>query len=410
MAVNTMTFEQVSTVLNSIHQQVTGQVTIAATDTASFVQQATSTLTYSLDTIYNAINQVLSRTIFSIRPYSSKFRGLEVSEAAWGNHVRKLSIADTAALDDDRYKWPVAYDSTNANPTGNGQSVDPYKIYKPDLLQTNFYGYAVYENAYTLHRDQLEQAFRGPEEMAGLISLILTNRSNKLEQYRENFARYTLANYMGGLIMSEGAGIRGSGMGYIPLLTLYNSATGLSLTSTTVYQPANFKAFCQWCYAYIAKIARFFTERSEQYQTTINNKHIIRHTDYSDQRVYLSAGDMFAFEMMALADTYHDSYLTMVDHEAVSYWQSIGLPGHLDLTCSWLKADGTVDSGDINTTIGLGPILGVIFDRDACGFAQVQEWSAPAYNARGGYTTYWDHATLRCWNDLTEKGVVLMMA
>lgn len=414
MPVNSLTFNQAATVLNSIMAQATGKSDIVATNTAEFVQQAQTALLTGFDTICNSINQVLSRTIFSIRPYDAKFKGLEVSESAWGNHVRKLSIADKDFRDDDRYKWPVGYDASQNPADGNGQSVDPFVINKPDILQTNFYGQNVYENSYTLFRDQLQQAFRGPDEFNEFITLILTNRSNKLEQARENMARMTLTNLIGSCIASDGSA-RGEGMGYIPLLTLYNEATGLSLTKTTVFQPANYRAFIQWAYAYIANVSYMFTERtSDLYQTTVNGKHIPRHTPYEDQRIYLNAYHRFGVEMMALADTYHDSYLKRTKAETVGFWQSPKAQEHINVTPSYLNTNGSIITNVSIETNGedsdYGPVLGVIMDRNAAGYAVTQMWSEPAINARGGYTTYWDHATLRNWNDNTEKAVVLMLA
>lgn len=413
MPVNALNFNQAATVLNSIMAQATGRNDLStAVNTAEFVQQAQTALLTGFDTITNAINQVLSRTIFSIRPYDAKFKGLEVSENAWGNHVRKLSIADKDFQDDDRYKWPVGYDATQNPADGNGQSVDPFVINKPDILQTNFYGQSVYENSYTLFRDQLQQAFRGPDEFNEFVTLILTNRSNKLEQARENMARMTLTNLIGSCIAAEDNNVRGTGMGYIKLLTAYNAATGLSLTATTVFQPANYKPFIQWVYGYIANLSYMFTERtSDLYQTTVNNKHIPRHTPYEDQRIYLNAGHRFAVEMMALADTYHDSYLKKVDGEAVGFWQASKDPQNIKVTANYTTAAGAIASASVDTTAeGYGSVLGVILDRNAAGYAVTQAWSEPAINARGGYTTYWDHATLRNWNDNTEKAVALLLA
>ena len=411
MPVNTLSFEQCSAVLNDIMEQATGQQSLAAVNTSDFVSQAQTALLTGFDTICNAINQVLTRTIFSIRPYSAKFKGLEISEAAWGNHIRKLSIADKDFVDDDRYKWPVGYDANQTPPDGNGQSVDPFIINKPDILQTNFYGSSVFENSYTLTRDQLQQAFSGPEEFGRFVTLVTQNRADKLEQARENMARMVLGNFIGGLYATEAATtIRPTNTATIPLLTLYNQQSGLSLTQQTVYQPANFKGFVQWVYAFVAKIALMFTERSEAFQTIVNGKHIRRHTPYSDQRLYLSAGSRFAFEMQALADVYHDDYLTMADVEPISFWQNITDPDHLMVTANYTIANGTIASSSVDTKTDDAPILGVIMDREAAGFAVTQMWSEPAINARGGYTTYWDHATLRCFNDFTEKGVVLLLA
>ena len=73
MSVNTMTFQQISTVLNSIVQQATGQAAITPTTPGEFVSVANTALALGNDAVMNAISNVLSRTIFSIRPYSAKF-------------------------------------------------------------------------------------------------------------------------------------------------------------------------------------------------------------------------------------------------------------------------------------------------------------------------------------------------
>ena len=91
---NTLTFDQISTVLNDIVKQATGMETMKATDTSSFVAQAQTALLAGNDRIMDSISQVLDRTIFSVRPYSAKFRGLRRTTQQWGNHVRKLGMVD----------------------------------------------------------------------------------------------------------------------------------------------------------------------------------------------------------------------------------------------------------------------------------------------------------------------------
>ena len=69
---NDLTFNQLSTVLNSILLQATGINSISVVDTSSFVTAGQEALKAGYDTLSTAISQVLSRTIFSIRPYTSK--------------------------------------------------------------------------------------------------------------------------------------------------------------------------------------------------------------------------------------------------------------------------------------------------------------------------------------------------
>jgi hypothetical protein len=113
MSVNTLTFEQISTVLNSIVKQATGQASITATTTGDFVSVAQTALSAGNDAVMNAVSNVMSRTIFSIRPYSAKFVGLEKSEPVWGAYMRKLSISNDDWADDEAYDYPVLHHIIN---------------------------------------------------------------------------------------------------------------------------------------------------------------------------------------------------------------------------------------------------------------------------------------------------------
>lgn len=402
MPTNVMNFNQVSTILAEITQQATGQAVIAPINTADFVTVATTALNTGFDPLMNAINQVLSRTIFSVRPYYAKFKGLERSEAAYGNHVRKLSIADRPAVDDDGFKFPVGYDAAQENALGNGQSVDQYVLRKPDILQTNFYGASTFADYFTIFEEQLNSAFTGPDQLASFIGMVMQNASDKQETWNENTSRAILANYIGG-ILDEAQNTR-----VVHLLSEYNTLTGQQLSAQQVYQPANFKAFMQWVYSRIADITAKMTERSQLYQTVINGKPVLRHTPYRNQKVYLYAPARFQTEAQVLADTYHDNYLRLADVETVNFWQSIETPDSISVTPSRIGTNGSVVTAA--SEIEQAGIFGVIFDEEAIGYARVNMRSIPTpLNARGRYTNYWMHTTFKAWNDHTEKGVVLLL-
>lgn len=401
--VNDAVFYQASTILNSIVQQASGQAVITPTNTNEFVTTAQTALKIGTDAIMSAISNVLTRTIFSIRPYTRKFRGMEYDESAWGFHIRKLSIADKAVKNDDGFAYPAGYDSSKAdNPLGNGLSVDMQTINKPSILQTNFYGASVIQDSYTIFRDQMETAFQSPERLMEFVSMVTQNMSDKLEKYREEYARATLANWVGS-ILDEKQAAR-----VVHLLSEYNTATGLALTAQSVYQPENFAPFMRWVYARVAAISAMMTERSEMYQTVVNEMHVMRHTPERDQRVYLFAPAKYNTEAMVLADTYHDNYLTQADTERVNYWQSIETPDSISVKPSYIGTDGAIKTPESN--VEQAGIYGVIMDKEACGYSVVRADSAPApYNARGRYQNTWFNMEMKNFNDLTEKGVVLIL-
>lgn len=401
MSVNTLNFQQISTILTSIVKQATNQTVLTPTDTQEFVSVGQLALRADHDSVMNAISNVIARTIFSIRPYSAKMTGLMMDTFRWGAMLRKLSIVDSDWMDDPAYKWPALFDATQNPPTGNGQSIDPWTIKKPDVVQTNFYGASVYYDQMTIFEDQLETAFTGPEQLGSFLSLIMTNLSNRLELSNEGIRRGLVANAIGSVIDENQTGR------VIHLLTEYNTATGLSLTATTVYQPDNFAPFMKWVYSRVAQICDLFTEMSTMFQTVINGKPVLRHTPYQDQRIYLYAPTRHDIDARVLADTFHDSYLRYADVETVNYWQSIKSPDQINVLPAYTGTDGTVVNGD---AVSQANIFGVIFDRDAMGMTLLdQRVLSSQLNGKGLYRQLYVHAKQRVIMDNSEKIAVLLL-
>lgn len=402
MSVNTLNFEQVSTVLTSIVKQATGQTVLTATDTGSFTSVAQIALRADRDAVMQAISNVISRTIFSIRPYSAKMTGLMMDTFRWGNMLRKLSIADSDWADDPAYKWPALWDAGQVPPSGDGQAIDPWTIKKPNVLQTNFYGASVYFDEMTIFEDQLETAFTGPEQLGSFLSLLMTNLSNRLELSNENIRRGLVANAIASVIDENQAGR------VIHLLTEYNQATGQSYTAQQIYEPANFPAFMKWVYSRVAQISDLFTEMSLKYQTVITGKPVLRHTPYQDQRMYLYAPARHDIDARVLADTYHDSYLRYADVESVNYWQSIDSPDSINVTPAYTDTAGVLKV-PVNP-VSQSDVFGIIFDRDAMGMTLLdQRVLSTPLNTKGLYRNLHVHCKQRVVMDNTEKIAVLLL-
>ena len=174
MAVNELTFEQSSAFLMDLYEQASGKTSpIAVTDTGSFVTVAQATLKCGYDNVINSISQVLGRTIFSVRPYDAKFKGINVNEQRYGAITRKINFIDGALEDDQRL------------PLEDGGSVDMFTINKPKVLQTNFYGGETFQRHVTIFKDQLDVAFQSYEEFSRFLSGVIQNVMDQLEQIRE---------------------------------------------------------------------------------------------------------------------------------------------------------------------------------------------------------------------------------
>ena len=402
MSVNTMTFQQIATVLNSIVTQATGQNQITPTNTAEFVSVGQIALNANRDAVMNAISNVISRTIFAIRPYSAKFAGLEKDLPRWGGYMRKLSIADSDWADDEAYKYPVTYDANQTPADGLGGTVDQWKIKKPNVLQTNFYGQSIYADHVTITEDQLETAFRSPDELGSFLSLIMTNLSNRLEMSNEGLRRGLVCNAIGAM-KAENKAERN-----IHLLTEYNTLTGNTYTAADIYTPSVFPGFMKWMYARVAELTDLFTANSTMFQTVITGKPILRHTPLEMLRVYMYSPMLRQMEARVLADTYHDGFIRYSDVEALPYWQSIQTKDTVKVTPVYTGTDGTVVTAGSAVTVE--NVVGLIFDRDAMGMTILDSrvLSTPV-NTKGLYRNIHVHAKQRVVFDSTEKCALLTL-
>lgn len=388
MAVNTMGIEQAYTLIASLHEMATGQKTVTPTDESSFISVAQATLVNGYDPVLNAISQVIGKTLIAVRPYRRKFGGLEMSAERWGAIIRKINFIDTDPI---------------ANPTFalvDGSPVDQYVVKKPQVLETRYVGSDIWQGQYTIFTRQLDVAFHSAAEFASFMSGLMMHFSNEREQWLENMSRAAVANFIAGKNIIGGDGV-------VHLLTEYNTATGLTLTATTVRQPANFPAFVRWLYARVEELSKKMAERSVLFQQQITGKPIIRHTPVEDQKVYILADFMAHMQAEVLSDTYHDNYLRLADTEAVGYWQAIDTPDALTVTPVYVDNTGAVATG---TSQAMTNVVGVMFDRDAIGYNIYQDTldSSP-YNAKGQYYNLFNNVRVQYQNDFTEKGIVLVL-
>ena len=390
MSVNVMNFEQAATLLTSLHAQATGQSSIVPTDESGFVSMAQATLRAGYDPIINAISQMIGETLVAVRPYNAKLAGLEKTGEQWGGIKRKINFIEGVPEDNK------AYDLVD------GQSVDPFVVKKPKVLETHYYGRDMYSDVYTLFDYQLDTAFSSSSEFARWVSGLMQHFANQREQWLEDMRRALISNFIAAKYTADG----GTGDMVVHLLTEYNAATGGSFTSTTIKDPANFAGFTRWLYARMNTLARMMSERSEKYQQRITGKPIMRHTPAEDLKAYMLAEYKDMIDAMGLAVTYNDNYLKTADTEGISYWQGIENADEIQVTPAYINTDGAIAAA---SPVTLTDVVGVMFDRDACGYHIYRDKITAQRNERASYTTMFPLVEVQLMNDITEKGIVLVL-
>lgn len=396
-SVNSMDFMQASTLLNALRKQMTGQSSLAAADESTFVSVATSLLQMGADPVMNAISQMVGRTIYSIRPYSAKLGSIQVDSQRWGYITRKLAIADKDFTDDSGFNLV------------DGQSVDMYTVNKPNVLQMNFYGQNVFQKYYTVFKNQLNSAFSSSQQFGEFMTMVTQNALDMIEQNREVIRRMTLNNFIAGKLDAESNLVSEEENGVIHCITDYNTDTGSSVTSTTVFAKENFDDFCKWLYAKIATVSNLMTERTQLFQINVSGKSIQHHTPKADQRMFIYAPFLAQISARVQSDTFNDELISYQNVEPINFWQSALTPDSINVKPVYLKAsDGELKVA--SAAVSKSGIIGVIFDRDALGVTIMdEETSTSPYNAAGRYWNIFYSHISRYWNSFEEKFCIFLL-
>lgn len=391
---NSYSFNQIATILNQLTADAQGRTASISTtprNTYEFVTMATTALATGTDPIMNSLTQLINKTVFAYRPYNRKFKLLDSDAITYGNTVRKVT--------------PIFVDGAEAQPMYNrqpadGNSTDQWTIKRPKTMQTVFTGAEQYElQAPTVFVDQINSAFRGPDELAQFISSQVGEVSNEIEQQAEQLARMTVVNMIGAKLQNDTSSV-------IHLLTEYNTATGLNLTSTTVYQPDNFPAFIKWAYARIEAVSDQMTERSTLWHQSPTGYTVLRHTPKEYQRLLVYAPAMAQIRTMVLSGLYNDNLLKLNVSDSVNFWQNINDPAKINVDARYLDATG----GTAHAVQSADNVFAVLYDRDAMGTNIFNEGVAMTpVNAKGRYYNTFHHFAKRYWNDATENMAVFLL-
>ena len=387
-----MTFEQSAAFLTALYEEATGQQpTLQVANTADFTTIGTTLLQGGVDPIIGALTQVLDRTIFAMRTYNKKFEDITVDEIRWGAITRKISFIDNP-LDsaDDRLSLV------------DGQSVDPYVVKKPKVIQMNYYGNTVYQDSITIFRDQLDSALRDAAEFGRFMSALMTHIDNKHKQIEEAEARGILINYITAKATADSANA-------INVLQAYYNETGVTLTPADMFNVSNYTEFSRWLAGFMTTIADRMAERSLKYHMNITGKEVMRHTDGANLRKYISAPIANYLETAVASNIYNPDRLNVITNgmRKMTYWQNIDNPYSVQATPSYLNTTtGNIDVAGSAVTVD--NIVGVLFDKDALGMVKRSTWSgATPFNPKGGYYNIFWHWTQSTWNSFDENFVLL---
>lgn len=393
---NTLTPQDVYQIVNEMAAQALGGKAIAAVDTSSFVTVGEMLLRTGTENTLNALSTVIGKTIFSTRPYRSKFQSLVVNAQRWGGQVRKITYLwnDAEASQD----W-----NTQLSPQAlqNGNSIDMYKINAPEALQLNFYGTKVLQKHITRFRDQLALAFTSEQEFISFIDGVMVEFNNEIEIINEQKSRGAVLNFM--------AGMQAMNLNVVDLIEGYNDLMGTTYTREQLLS-THISDFMKYMAAQVKVWSAKLTDMNFNYHANITGKKKIpRHTPKQRQKMLMYEPLFIQAESRVYSSLFNPDYLNIGDFEGVNYWQDSQNPESINITPNILDV-ATGNSVNAANAVSIPYVLGLLYDEEALGvMPQFDYASTTPFNSAGGYYNMFMHWRFNVYNDFTENAVLFIL-
>lgn len=388
-----MNITQVYEFVNSATQEALGESILVNEDLSNIVDVGDAVFNANaMDKYVKALVNRIGKTIFVNRVYQGSAPSVMMDGWEYGSVLQKVS----AALPDAKVNetWELE----------DGQSYDPHIFHKPKGVISKFYNdYVTFEIDMSFTEEQLKMSFNNATEMNGFISMLYTNVDNSMTVKVDELIRRTINNMIAETIYADyegGALASKSGAKAINLLYLYNNTVNAgkpALTAKSAITDPEFIRFASYkikvTHDRMKSMSKVFNAGGQPRFTPTDMNHIVLLADFaSSADVYLQS------------DTFHNELTKLPTAETVPYWQGSGEDFAFDDVS---KIDVTSAGGHAVKTAG---ILGVMFDRWACGVSNVQRKVTSQYTPNAEFFTNFYKYKAGFFNDLNENFVVFFIA
>lgn len=377
-----MTTNQIYSILNDVVAQGVGTDAIAAVNNQNLVSLGNAVLSSTTNTeaFLNALLQRIGRTIIRYRKYENKLRGMILDDFEYGAIVEKIRIAMPDAETDQSFDLI------------DGQSIDHYEIAKPDVQQKLFVTRTPYQYKVTIQRKHLKEAFLSEDAMGRFIAGIFGEVRNAIDLGLERLARNAFNNM---IAESYGATAAAPKQNVVNLGTLYRAINANA--PATADGLLNDNDFLRFAVSTINTRIDMLQEMSVL--NTPDANALPTFTPKDRMHVYIMSGFKRRLETVVQYAAFNEMLVDVAGNETLTYLQSAQSPYSINVTRA---SDGT--------SIAVDNIIGLVYDRDACGaYKWDEEVQTTPINAAGLYYNTYYHLQQLWFNDLSENFVVFTL-
>lgn len=385
-----MKITQLHELMNTVTKEVLGSTTVVQEDLSNIVDVGKEIVnTDNLDNYVKKLVNHIGKVVFKNRVYSGSAPSVLMDSWEYGSILEKVS-ADL----------PVAHENKTWK-LENGVDYSPNIFYQPSVSAKFFNSKVTFEIPLSFTERQVKQSFSNVNQLNGFISMLTTAVENSMTVKLDSLIMRTINNMTAETLKAdlEKNGVLDTtktGVKAVNLLKLYNDKYGTKLTKDKALSDKEFIRFATY-------IIGLYSDRMSKISTLFNIGGKERFTSAEYLHVVLLSDFEKASNIFLKADSRNENMLTLPKYETVPYWQGSG------------KNYAFEDVSNINvrtssgTEINVNGILGVMFDRDALGVANLDRRVTTNYNPKGEFYTNFYKFDAGYYNDMNENFVVFFV-
>lgn len=383
-----MEVKQIYTLVNSITSEVLGSETVLQEDLSNVVDIGKALFSATdVDNYVKSLVDRVGKTIFVNRKYSGKIPSIVMDAWEFGSVLQKISADIPQATENE--SWELV----------NGTSYDPNVFYKPTVSAKFYNSKVTFEVPLSFTEKQVKESFNSASELNAFISMLYNAVEKSMTVKTDALIMRTINNMIAQTFNGDKTGVRA-----VNLLKGYNTAKGLTgqnvLTADKALTNTDFLKYASMQVALYADrlgtMSTLFNAGGKERFTPRDMLHIVLLSDFAQATKTYLESDTFNKELVALPTA-----------ETVPYWQGSGKSfAFADVS----KINVQIADGAGKKAVTIGGILGVMFDRDSLGVANLDRRVTTNYNPKAEFFNNWYKFDAGYFNDLNENFVFFYVA
>lgn len=383
-----MFVKDIHELVNVITKEVLGETGLINEDFSNLVDVGNEII--NSDNVDNYVKRLVNRigkTVFDNRKYQGNVPTVLMDSWEYGAILQKVTAElPTASVNES---WQLE----------DGKEYKTDIFYQPTVSAKFFNNKVTFEIPMSFTERQVKESFSSSTELNGFISMLTTAVENSMTVKLNELIMKTITNMIGETLFTD-IGLTESG----------------NLKSATGVRAVNLKKV----FGYTESLESALTDKDfilktnhliNTYKTRLTNLSTVfnggkkeRFTPIKDLNLVLHSDFASSSDVYLLSDTRHKELVDVENYSVVPFWQGSGLTYSLANTTA---IDIITSEGN---TIKTGGILGVMFDRQALGVANLDKRVTTNYNAKAEFYTNYYKFDSGYFNDFNENFIVFYFA